>query len=101
MELDIVVVFHFYSLRNIFLAGEHCDHETRLWATKHFKVSGFVKTFPGRIVTGEHFRTEQKGKRDAFQISERWSCKVSSRFIARENAAVKLRLSFHPSCLQV
>lgn len=26
------------SLRNIFIAGEHCDHETKSWAAKVFQV---------------------------------------------------------------
>lgn len=26
------------SLRNIFIAGEHCDDETKTWAAKVFKV---------------------------------------------------------------
>jgi acyl-coenzyme A synthetase/AMP-(fatty) acid ligase len=26
------------SLRYLFVAGEHCDHGTRLWAQDHFKV---------------------------------------------------------------
>ena len=27
------------SLEYLFVAGEHCDHETRLWAQEHFGVS--------------------------------------------------------------
>ena len=31
---------NFYcSLEYLFVAGEHCDHETRLWAQEHFGVS--------------------------------------------------------------
>ena len=27
-----------YSLKYLFVAGEHCDHETRLWAENQFQV---------------------------------------------------------------
>ena len=32
------------SLRYLFVAGEHCDHGTRLWAQEHFRHSRKLKT---------------------------------------------------------
>lgn len=28
-----------FRLKYMFVAGEHCDYETRLWAQEHFKVT--------------------------------------------------------------
>ena len=37
-ELNVTICSS--SLEYLFVAGEHCDHETRLWAQEHFGVSG-------------------------------------------------------------
>ena len=33
-----IYIFCSFSLKYLFVAGEHCDHETRLWAQDQFKI---------------------------------------------------------------
>ncbi len=33
-----IVIGHFCSLHYLYVAGEHCDHATRIWSEHHFGV---------------------------------------------------------------